>query len=121
MYLTSESKNCQTQENVWKNSRDFIVTARSSKRKWAVTSGRNMDQYTQIYSDEYLGPGAAIEGNADYVPSFGAPQLFRWKGHWVEITRLKDNQLAPYGSFKSFASLQLTLVLDHVEYAFVLI
>jgi chaperone BCS1 len=53
------------------------------------------------------GPGATVEGNADYVPSFGAPQLFRWKGHWIEITRLKDNQSAPYGTFKSFSSLQL--------------
>lgn len=54
-----------------------------------------------------LGPGAAVEGNAQYVPSFGAPQLFRWKGHWVEITRLKDSQIAPYGNYKSFSSLHL--------------
>jgi hypothetical protein len=64
----------------------------------------------------YLGPGAAVEGNADYVPSFGAPQLFRWKGHWIEITRLKDSQTVPYGSFKSFSSLQLMSVLDHSEF-----
>ena len=31
--------NWQTEENVWKKSRDFIVTSRSSRRKWAVTSG----------------------------------------------------------------------------------
>jgi hypothetical protein len=35
----------QTQENVWKNSRDFVVTARSSKRKWAVKSGRKRGLY----------------------------------------------------------------------------
>jgi len=82
-----------TEENVWEKSREFIVTARSSKRKWAVTSG----------------PGAMVAGNADYVPSFGAPQLFRWNGYWIEVTRLKDSQLAPYGNYKSFASLQLII------------
>lgn len=59
----------------------------------------------------FLGPGAAVEGNADYVPSFGAPQLFRWHGYWVEITRFKESQVAPYGNYRSFASLQLMSVI----------
>ncbi|KAF7979724.1 hypothetical protein HWV62_41082 [Athelia sp. TMB] len=82
-----------TELDVWKVSREFIVTAKSSKRKWAVTSG----------------PGAAIRGNAEYVPSFGAPQLFRWKGYWVEITRQKDTQMAPYGNYNTLQSLHLII------------
>jgi hypothetical protein len=26
---------------------------------------------------------------AEYVPVYDAPQLFRWKGYWVEIKRSK--------------------------------
>ena len=63
--------------------------------------------YTQLIIRHQTGPGAAVEGNADYVPSFGAPQLFRWRGNWVEVTRLKDSAVQPYGVFRSFTSLQL--------------
>lgn len=58
----------QTQENVWRRSRDFTVNAKNSKRKWAVSEPE-------------------LEGNADYVPTYELPQLFRWRGYWVEVKR----------------------------------
>ena len=72
----------QTQENVWKRSCEFRVTATSSLRKWGVRPNR----HTQ--------PQAMISTIAEYVPVFEAPQLFRWNGYWVEIKRSKT--LAPY-------------------------
>jgi len=59
-----------TTERVWRRSRDFSVTAKNSKRKWAVNKGTA----TGINSD-----------HADYVPLYDAPQLFRWNGYWIEV------------------------------------
>lgn len=61
-----------------------------------------------------------VQGNADYIPNFGAPQLFRWSGYWVEITRSKDSHITSYGSHKSSESLQLMSVIEPFElYAYV--
>ncbi|KAJ7884938.1 hypothetical protein B0H13DRAFT_2045346 [Mycena leptocephala] len=60
-----------TQENVWRRSREFAVTASNSQRKWAV----------RATSD------ATRKANAEYVPMYRQPQLFRWRGYWVEIKR----------------------------------
>jgi len=57
-----------TEENVWRRSRDFTVNAKNSKRKWAVNEPE-------------------LEGSADYVPTYELPQLFRWRGYWVEVRR----------------------------------
>ncbi|KAJ6522300.1 P-loop containing nucleoside triphosphate hydrolase protein [Mycena vulgaris] len=50
-----------TQEGVWRHSRNFVVNATNSRRKWS--------------------------DNAEYVPTYEAPQLFRWRGYWLEIRR----------------------------------
>jgi chaperone BCS1 len=59
--------NYLTEENVWKRSRDFIVSAKSSQLRWGVKM-------------------RSIE-SAEYVPRYKKPHLFRWKGYWVEIQR----------------------------------
>ncbi|KAF8163917.1 P-loop containing nucleoside triphosphate hydrolase protein [Mycena galopus ATCC 62051] len=83
-----------TQENVWNGSREFVVTAKNSRRKWAVKT--------------WLDP--TTQGNAEYVPTYQAPQLFRWRGHWVEIKRGKDNEnLSPHGFYHVVASISLTI------------
>lgn len=46
-----------------------------------------------MFITELSGPAAAIDGNIDYVPSFNAPQLFRWQGHWVEITKVATHEI----------------------------
>ena len=58
----------QTEKKVWRRSRDFSVNAKNSKRKWAVSEPE-------------------LEGSADYVPTYELPQLFRWRGYWVEVKR----------------------------------
>ncbi|KIY73908.1 P-loop containing nucleoside triphosphate hydrolase protein [Cylindrobasidium torrendii FP15055 ss-10] len=66
-----------TQEKVWTGSRDFRVSAKSSQRQWGVEGG----------------PAASIvNGNAEYVPTYDLPQLFRWKGYWLEVRRTLAQQ-----------------------------
>ncbi|KAJ6534248.1 P-loop containing nucleoside triphosphate hydrolase protein [Mycena capillaripes] len=65
-----------TQERVWKRSREFVVTAKNSERKWAV---RTDSDPTRV-------------GSAEYVPTYQAPQLFKWDGYWVEIKRGNDSR-----------------------------
>ncbi|KAJ7487383.1 P-loop containing nucleoside triphosphate hydrolase protein [Mycena galericulata] len=60
-----------TQERVWKRSREFVVSAKNSQRKWAVDTASD----------------SAMAGNAEYVPMYQIPQLFRWRGFWLEIKR----------------------------------
>ncbi|KAG5642101.1 hypothetical protein DXG03_003600 [Asterophora parasitica] len=66
-----------TQENVWRRSRDFRVNEKNSQRKWGLE----------------LAPD--VEGNADYVPSYKAPQIFRWNGYWIEIKRSESGRPSP--------------------------
>ncbi|KAJ7125987.1 P-loop containing nucleoside triphosphate hydrolase protein [Mycena epipterygia] len=63
-----------TQERVWKRSREFVVTAKNSQRKWAVKPEAD----------------PTIKGNAEYVPTYQIPQLFKWRGYWLEIKRGKE-------------------------------
>ncbi|KAJ7067687.1 P-loop containing nucleoside triphosphate hydrolase protein [Mycena belliarum] len=60
-----------TQENVWRRSREFVVSASNSRRKWAVRASSD----------------ATVKANAEYVPTYKTPQLFRWRGYWVEVKR----------------------------------
>ncbi|KAJ2911321.1 hypothetical protein MD484_g9093, partial [Candolleomyces efflorescens] len=53
---------------------------------------------------------------ADYVPSFGQPQLWRWNGYWIEVTHnsaptgiLNGNPYAPYDNGAHNASSSLFL------------
>ncbi|KAJ7745365.1 P-loop containing nucleoside triphosphate hydrolase protein [Mycena metata] len=75
----------QTQENVWRRSREFTVSASNSRRKWAVRAASD----------------ATVKANAEYVPTYQQPQLFRWRGYWVEIKRTGNvnnvDSVSPYG------------------------
>ncbi|KAJ6568096.1 P-loop containing nucleoside triphosphate hydrolase protein [Mycena vulgaris] len=85
-----------TQENVWRRSRKFKVTATNSRRKWSVKA--------------WVDP--TVKGNAEYVPTYQEPQLFRWRGHWLEIKRTKDGGgtlFTPAGEFKSVASIYVSI------------
>ncbi|KAJ3730831.1 P-loop containing nucleoside triphosphate hydrolase protein [Lentinula raphanica] len=59
-------------ENVWRRAREFSVSSRSSSRKWGIAIGK-------------------ISELVEYVPTYIRPQIFRWKGHWVEISRVREN------------------------------
>ncbi|KAL0945780.1 hypothetical protein HGRIS_012068 [Hohenbuehelia grisea] len=61
-----------TEENVWRRSRDFYVNSKTSARKFGIniSSGEQHEEDT-----------------TDYVPIYEIPQLFWWKGYWLEIRR----------------------------------
>jgi len=65
----------QTEQGVWLRTREFIVTAKNSKRKWGIK------------------PSPEIDENADYVPTYAMPQLFKWKGYWVEVQRTRPAKI----------------------------
>jgi len=60
----------QTDKKVWERSRYFHVSATTSARKWGIKTGPPM-----------------IAEHINCVPTYQAPQLFRWKGYWAEIKR----------------------------------
>ncbi|KAF8994252.1 P-loop containing nucleoside triphosphate hydrolase protein [Hymenopellis radicata] len=91
-----------TQEKVWTRSREFRVTSKSSKREWSIENG----------------PENMRKGNADYVPTYELPQLFRWKGYWLEIKRSNGpNVFFSDGFWLSVYSLNMAVLSDLVEEA----
>ncbi|KAJ3509731.1 hypothetical protein NLJ89_g5069 [Agrocybe chaxingu] len=101
-----------TEKRIWKNSKEFRVSATSSIRKWGVkpdstsasasASGNKLALHLPFLSD-LIKDTAEVKTNdsdekstskstdrgahAEYVPTFEAPQLFKWRGYWVEIKR----------------------------------
>lgn len=63
----------QTENNVWQHTRDFRVSSKSSKLVYGVSVSADPD----------------ITGSADYIPAYETPQLFRWRGYWVEVQRCR--------------------------------
>ncbi|KAJ7216839.1 P-loop containing nucleoside triphosphate hydrolase protein [Mycena rebaudengoi] len=97
-----------TDECVWKRSHDFIVSAKNSQRKWAVKPGAD----------------ASSKGHAEYVPTYQVPQLFKWRGHWVEIKRNTDrnavvvNNVAQNGRiYVTIYTLDMAVLTELVEEA----
>ncbi|KAG6835270.1 hypothetical protein H0H93_003258, partial [Arthromyces matolae] len=63
-----------TEEKIWRGARDFRVSGKNSQRKWGLKFK--------------LSP--QVKDSADYVPTYEQPQLFRWKGYWIEVKRTKN-------------------------------
>ncbi|KAJ7171413.1 P-loop containing nucleoside triphosphate hydrolase protein [Mycena filopes] len=83
-----------TQENVWRRSREFVVSATSSRRKWSVKT--------------WVDP--TVKGHAEYVPTYRLPQLFRWRGYWLEIKRTReDGEFTPFGPIRPSSSIYVTI------------
>ncbi|KAK2460429.1 hypothetical protein APHAL10511_007594 [Amanita phalloides] len=72
--------NYLTQQDVWRRSREFTVSARSSKLKWGIKLRPN--------------------DTAEYVPMYNDPRLFKWRKFWVEIQQQSSGpaQQLPLGS-----------------------
>jgi hypothetical protein len=92
--FANPSASSKTQERVWKRSREFVVTAKNSQRKWAV----------QTASDP------TVVGAAEYVPTYNAPQLFRWKGYWLEVKRGSERSGAAVNGVQQTGRVYLTYV-----------
>ncbi|KAJ3761276.1 P-loop containing nucleoside triphosphate hydrolase protein [Lentinula raphanica] len=65
-------------EEVWQCACDFRVSSKNSSRKWGISAGK-------------------ISELVEYVPTYLCPQLFRWRGYWVEISRVQEDSGGPFG------------------------
>ncbi|KAJ6497945.1 hypothetical protein DFH09DRAFT_336850 [Mycena vulgaris] len=85
------------QESVWRRSRNFVVNATNARRKWSVKTS--------------IDP--MLKGNAEYVPTYEAPQLFRWRGYWLEIRRSAEGgaQFTDLGPYQLISSIFVTYAL----------
>ncbi|KAJ7727373.1 P-loop containing nucleoside triphosphate hydrolase protein [Mycena metata] len=82
-----------TENGVWENARDFRVTSKSSKLVYGVSVSADPD----------------IVGSADYVPTYESPQLFRWRGYWVEVQRYRAQIQGVGGQPQQAAAIFLTV------------
>ncbi|KAJ7072498.1 P-loop containing nucleoside triphosphate hydrolase protein, partial [Mycena amicta] len=82
-----------TENKVWRASRDFRVTSKTSKLVYGVTVSADPE----------------IQGCADYVPTYESPQLFRWRGYWVEVQRFQTLVRASNGHTQQTAAVFLTV------------
>uniref|UniRef100_A0A8H7XJN9 AAA+ ATPase domain-containing protein n=1 Tax=Psilocybe cubensis TaxID=181762 RepID=A0A8H7XJN9_PSICU len=67
-----------TEKKIWKRSRRFHVTARSSRRRWGISMGQNGNA-NHHQSSSFT--------SAEYVPTYDMAQLFRWNSYWTETRR----------------------------------
>ncbi|KAG6820454.1 hypothetical protein H0H93_000208 [Arthromyces matolae] len=108
-FRTSLLARVPTEEKIWQHARDFRVSEKNSKRKWGLK----------------LAP--EVDGNADYVPTYKKPQLFRWKGYWIEVKRSNSSSrgmppelagqggYAPSSVFISIYTLDMNVLYKFVE------
>ncbi|KAJ7145034.1 hypothetical protein C8R46DRAFT_918936 [Mycena filopes] len=82
-----------TENDVWQKARDFRVTSKSSKLVYGVSVSADPD----------------IIGSADYVPTYESPQLFRWRGYWVEVQRYRAQIQGAGGQQQQAAAIFLTV------------
>ncbi|KAJ3575199.1 hypothetical protein NP233_g1251 [Leucocoprinus birnbaumii] len=62
-----------SKQQVWRRSWNFKISAKTLQRKNGVES----TEISKGHNSE----------NAEYVPTYQRPQLFRWKGYWVEVSK----------------------------------
>ncbi|KAJ3851015.1 P-loop containing nucleoside triphosphate hydrolase protein [Lentinula lateritia] len=71
-------------QKVWRRAYDFQVSAKSSTRKWGISS-------------LVIGESSIVKSESvEYVPTYSQPQLFRWRGYWLEIMRSKPQNENPF-------------------------
>ncbi|KAJ7171437.1 P-loop containing nucleoside triphosphate hydrolase protein [Mycena filopes] len=90
-----------TQENVWRRSREFVVTATTSRRKWSV----------KTWTDP------TVMGHAEYVPTYHKPQLFRWRGYWLDIKRTREESEGQSSISLTIYTLNMNVLSELVEEA----
>ncbi|KAF7315334.1 hypothetical protein MIND_00048000 [Mycena indigotica] len=82
-----------TENNVWRSSREFKVTSKTSKLVYGVSVSTDPE----------------IQGSADYVPTYESPQLFRWRSYWVEVQRVRATIQGANGQSQHSTAIFLTV------------
>jgi chaperone BCS1 len=63
----------QSKQQVWRQSWNFKISAKTLQRK----NGVEASEISKGHNSE----------NAEYVPTYQRPQVFRWNGYWVEVSK----------------------------------
>ncbi|KAH7868898.1 P-loop containing nucleoside triphosphate hydrolase protein [Lentinula edodes] len=88
-------------QEVWRRAYDFQVSAKSSTRKWGISS--------PVTGESSIVKSESVE----YVPTYSQPQLFRWRGYWLEIMRSKpQNEISfilPHPQSSGFESIFISV------------
>ncbi|KAJ8518241.1 hypothetical protein ONZ45_g4659 [Pleurotus djamor] len=85
-----------TEKKVWHRSRNFWVDSKTSARKWGIAPGGEKHANSK-------------DDSTDYVPIYEIPQLFRWKGYWLEIHKEVGRPRQHRADIPEVASLHLTI------------
>ncbi|KAF4597171.1 hypothetical protein EYR40_007622 [Pleurotus pulmonarius] len=81
------------EKKVWHHSRDYTIRYKTSNAQWGVTVDVEKPAEPPG-SDAEAKELEELEESVNFLPNYGAPQLFRWNGYWVEV--IKDMpRLAP--------------------------
>ncbi|KAF7424646.1 hypothetical protein PC9H_009954 [Pleurotus ostreatus] len=81
------------EKKVWHHSRDYTIRYKTSNTQWGVTVDIEKPPEPPN-SDAEAKELEELEESVNFLPNYGAPQLFRWNGYWVEV--IKDMpRLAP--------------------------
>ncbi|KAJ7223878.1 P-loop containing nucleoside triphosphate hydrolase protein [Mycena haematopus] len=88
-----------TDNGVWQQAQDFRVTSKSSKLVYGVSVSADPE----------------IMGSADYVPTYESPQLFRWRGYWVEVQRYRSQIQGTNGQVQQTAAIFLRVFTRNIS------
>ncbi|KAJ7467352.1 P-loop containing nucleoside triphosphate hydrolase protein [Mycena galericulata] len=93
-----------TQENIGASSGSFAVNAIKSGRKWSLT-----------------GKTSADKGVVEIWPTYQKMQTFRWRGHWLAISRhpgAAQGRFVPSGAYEHLARLYVTILSTSISSLF---
>ncbi|XP_006455635.1 hypothetical protein AGABI2DRAFT_180594 [Agaricus bisporus var. bisporus H97] len=79
-----------SKQQAWRNSWNFKISAKTLQRK----NGVEASQICKGHKSE----------NAEYVPTYQNPQLFRWEGYWIEISKTLSSSSYNYQEDRSISS-----------------
>ncbi|KAF4581280.1 hypothetical protein EYR40_002866 [Pleurotus pulmonarius] len=71
------------EKRVWYHARDYTIQYKSSTQQWGVTVIRPGEGQTQADAEGV----EELEETVSFLPNYDTPQLFRWRGYWVEVIR----------------------------------
>ncbi|KAG9225062.1 hypothetical protein CCMSSC00406_0008774 [Pleurotus cornucopiae] len=74
------------EKKVWHHSRDYTIRYKTSNTQWGVTVDVEKPPEPPN-SDAEAKELEELEESVNFLPNYGAPQLFRWNGYWVEVIK----------------------------------
>ncbi|KAL0945597.1 hypothetical protein HGRIS_014754 [Hohenbuehelia grisea] len=95
-----------TREKVWQRSRNFNICLKTSARKFGIQIPSNSSDDNETDGDK-----------AEYVPKFNIPQLFWWRGYWIEVQRVADGGGGGAAMTLTIYTLDLTVLKSLIDEA----